>query len=74
MFFLVNLSSCTIEHEGETRVACVTSRRNRETGDALTSDAYAQRVIVTGLSRDDVEDLMAADPWALHAYAAWVSE
>ncbi len=70
MYFLVNLSSGTIEHESNTRAACVTSRRNRETIDALTTDAYAQRVIVTRLTRDEIDDLLQTDPWELHLYSA----
>jgi hypothetical protein len=59
-----------IEHESETRSGCVTSRRNRDVNDALTNDAYAQRLVVTGLSRDDVEQLLASDVMALCDYEA----
>jgi hypothetical protein len=34
------------------------------------SDAYAQRIIVTGLDRDDVDDLLQSDLSELYAYSA----
>jgi hypothetical protein len=70
MFYLVNLSARDIEHESNTRAGCVTSRRNRENTDLLRNDAYAQRVIVAGLERDEIDDLLQTDPWALHSYTA----
>ena len=69
VFYLVNLSERTIEHDSKTRAGCVTSRRNREITDVLRNDAYAQRVIVTGLSRDTIDDLLQSDTTALYAYS-----
>jgi hypothetical protein len=70
VFYLVNLPAREIEHESETRSGCITSRRNRDARDALIDDAYAQRVIVSGLERSEVEDMLAGDPMALCAYVA----
>jgi hypothetical protein len=70
VFYLVNLSAREIEHESETRSGCVTSRRNRDARDALIDDAYAQRIIVTGLDRDDVDDALQSDLSELYAYSA----
>lgn len=70
MFYLVNLSTRDVECESNTRAGCVTSRRLRENSDAVRQECYAQRVIVTGLSRDEIDDLLQTDSFTLYAYEA----
>lgn len=65
--YLVNLSTRELEHEGS-RASCAAKKCALERHDVRTNDAYAQRVVVTGLTREEFEEKLHEGPWAFHEY------